>query len=304
VRRLARELGIDVNDVPGTGPDGRISLEDVKAYARQILSGAAPTLEDRGAPRISNAPAAAFSIPDLPDFSRFGEVERVTTNKVRKVTAETMALSWNVIPHVTQFDRADITELEPWRARYAPRVEAAGGKLTVTAIAVKVVASALKVFPKFNASYDHREQELVLKKYINVGVAVDTDHGLLVPVIRDADRKNITTIAAELAELSEKSRTRKIALDDLQGANFNISNLGGLGTTYFSPIVAWPQVAVLGMGRANVEAVHRDGAFVPRSILPLAVSYDHRAVDGADCARFLRWIAEAMEQPLLLALEG
>jgi pyruvate dehydrogenase E2 component (dihydrolipoamide acetyltransferase) len=194
--------------------------------------------------------------------------------------------------------------LEPWRARYAPRVEAAGGKLTVTAIAVKVVASALKVFPKFNASYDHREQELVLKKYINVGVAVDTDHGLLVPVIRDADRKNITTIAAELAELSEKSRTRKIALDDLQGANFNISNLGGLGTTYFSPIVAWPQVAVLGMGRANVEAVYRDGAFVPRSILPLAVSYDHRAVDGADCARFLRWIAEAMEQPLLLALEG
>ncbi len=304
VRRLARELGIDVNDVPGVGPDGRISLEDVKAYARQILSGAAPTLEDRGAPRVSTAPAAAFSIPDLPDFSRFGEVERVTTNKVRKVTAETMALSWNVIPHVTQFDRADITDLEPWRARYAPRVEAAGGKLTVTAITVKVVASALKVFPKFNASYDHREQELVLKKYVNVGVAVDTEHGLLVPVIRDADRKNITAIAVELAELSEKSRTRKIALDDLQGANFNISNLGGLGTTYFSPIVAWPQVAVLGMGRANVEAVYRDGAFVPRTILPLAVSYDHRAVDGADCARFLRWIAEAMEQPLLLALEG
>ncbi len=304
VRRLARELGIDVNDVPGSGPDGRISLEDVKAYARDLLSGSASLGAPHAPAAASARPAPGFAIPDLPDFSKFGEVERVTTNKVRKVTAETMALSWNAIPHVTQFDRADVTEVEAWRARYAPRVEAAGGKLTVTAILVKVVASALKVFPKFNASYDHREQELVLKKYVHVGVAVDTEHGLLVPVIRDADRKNITTIAAELADLSGKARARKIALEDLQGAGFNISNLGGLGTTYFSPIVAWPQVAVLGVGRATIEAVHREGAFVPRMILPLAVSYDHRAVDGADCARFLRWIAEAMEQPLLLALEG
>jgi pyruvate dehydrogenase E2 component (dihydrolipoamide acetyltransferase) len=298
VRRLARELGIDIARVQPSGPGGRISEEDVKQFARSLIT------------RIESRPAAApaggggIPVPELPDFSRWGAVEREPASKVRRVTAEAMSLSWNVIPHVTQFDRADITELEEWRKRYGGRVEAAGAKLTVTAVAVRVVASALKVFPKFNASYDARSEEIVYKKYVSVGVAVDTDHGLLVPVIRDADRKNILEIASELGTLAEKARNRKITADELQGANLNVSNLGGLGTTYFSPIVAWPQVAVVGIGRANREAVYEDGGFQPRLILPLAVSYDHRVIDGADAARFLRWVAEALEEPLLLALEG
>lgn len=300
VRRLARELGIDVTRVPGSGPGGRISEDDVKAFARRLLS------HTRGAPLTAAAPAPGGgpAVPDLPDFSDWGETEREPATKVRRVTAQTMSLSWNVIPHVTQFDRADITELEAWRKRYGGKVERAGAKLTVTAIAVKVLAGALKVFPRFNASYDARNEEMVLKHYVNVGVAVDTERGLLVPVLRDVDRKNITEIAVELEDLADRARSRKIKAEELQGGNINLSNLGGLGTTYFSPIVAWPQVAVLGVGRAEVQAVHTDGEFVPRLILPLAVSYDHRAVDGADAARFLRWIAEALEQPLLIALEG
>jgi pyruvate dehydrogenase E2 component (dihydrolipoamide acetyltransferase) len=209
-----------------------------------------------------------------------------------------------VIPHVTQHDRSDITDLEAWRKRTAPKVEKAGGKLTVTAIIVKALAGAMKVYPQFNASYDSRNEEIVLKKYLHIGVAVDTERGLLVPVIRDADRKNITEIAVDLGDLADRARGRKIKAEELQGANINLSNLGGLGTTDFSPIVAWPQVAVLGVGRATTEAVHRDGVFVPRLMLPLSLSYDHRVIDGADAARFLRWIAGALEEPLLMALEG
>jgi len=194
--------------------------------------------------------------------------------------------------------------VEAWRKRTAARREGAGGKLTLTAIAVKVLASALKVHPKFNASYDARTEEIVYKKYVNIGVAVDTDHGLLAPVIHDADAKNIVSIAARLGDLAERARARKIQAEELQGGNINLSNLGGLGTTYFSPLVAWPHLAVLGLGRAAVEAVHRDGAFQPRLMLPLSVSYDHRVIDGAEAARFLRWIAEALEEPMLLALEG
>jgi len=301
VRRLARELGIDVDDVPGTGPGGRISPDDVKAYVRYVVS----TARENGGRPSGGTATGAFTTPELPDFSAWGEVEREPASKLRRLTAEAMSTAWRTIPHVTQFDRADVTELEAWRARQAKSGE--DPKVTVTAVAVKVAAAALRRFPRFNASYDDRAHEIVLKKYVNVGVAVDTDRGLLVPVIRDADRKGVLAIAAELAELAGKARTRKISADELQGANFNISNLGGLGTTYFSPIVNWPQVAVVGIGRANREAVYRDpGAATPepRLILPLAVSYDHRAVDGADAARFLRWFAEALEQPILLALEG
>jgi pyruvate dehydrogenase E2 component (dihydrolipoamide acetyltransferase) len=301
VRRLARELGIDVDDVPGTGPGGRISPDDVKAYVRYVVSSARG---DDGRP-AGGVPGGAFMTPELPDFGAWGEVEREPASKIRRLTGEAMSTSWRTIPHVTQFDRADITELEAWRERRAKSAESP--KVTVTAVAVKVAAAALRRFPRFNASYDDRAHEIVLKKYVNVGVAVDTDRGLLVPVIRDADRKGVLAIAAELAELAEKARSRKIAVEELQGANLNLSNLGGLGTTYFSPIVNWPQVAVVGIGRANREAVYRDPASAapePRLILPLAVSYDHRVVDGADAARFLRWFAEALEQPILLALEG
>jgi pyruvate dehydrogenase E2 component (dihydrolipoamide acetyltransferase) len=303
VRRLARELGVAVGGVPGTGPGGRISAEDVKSFARRLIvertaQGPQPVLAARAA-----APGGRAA-PALPDFSQWGEVEREPMTALRRAAADVLATAWAQAPMVTQFDRADITELETFRERYGSRVEAAGGKLTVTAVAVKVAAAALRIFPRFNASLDIAEQEIVLKHYVHVGVAVDTPGGLMVPVIRDADTKNVTEIAVELGELAERARNRKISLDELKGGSFSVSNLGGLGTTYFSPIVNWPEVAILGLGRAAVEAVHRDGAFVPRRILPLAVTYDHRLIDGADAARFLRWIAEALENPMLLALEG
>jgi pyruvate dehydrogenase E2 component (dihydrolipoamide acetyltransferase) len=288
VRRLARELGVDINQVTGTGDGGRISDEDVKNHAKRLLTGA------------SRGPAAE----PLPDFSRWGEIERQPLRAVRRKTAEHLSSAWATIPHVTQGDLADITDLEALRRRFAQHAEAAGGNLTVTAIAVKVAAAALKVFPHFNASIDLAASEMILKKYVNIGVAVDTDRGLLVPVIRDADRKNITQIAVELAQLSEKARTRKIALDEMQGGTFSISNLGGIGGTYFTPIVNAPEVAILGISRARVEPVYRDGQFVPRTVLPLSLSYDHRAIDGADAIRFLRWMVEALEEPFVLALEG
>ena len=290
VRRLARELGVDINQVTGTGDGGRVSDEDVKNHAKRLLTGAV-----RG-------PAAAGE--PLPDFSRWGEVERQPLRAVRRKTAEHLSAAWTTIPHVTQGDLADITALETLRKRFAKQTEAAGGNLTVTAIAVKVAAAALKVFPHFNASIDLAAGEMILKKYVNIGVAVDTDRGLLVPVIRDADRKNISQIAAELAQLSDKARTRKIALDEMQGGTFSISNLGGIGGTYFTPIVNAPEVAILGISRARVEPVYRDGQFVPRTVLPLSLSYDHRAIDGADAIRFLRWIVEALEEPFVLALES
>ena len=195
--------------------------------------------------------------------------------------------------------------LEELRKKYAKQAEAAGGNLTVTAIAVKVVAAALRVFPQFNASIDMAADEIVLKKYVNIGIAVDTDRGLLVPVIRDADRKNIVQLSVEIAQLSEKARTRKISLEEMQGGCFSISNLGGIGGTYFTPIVNAPEVAILGISRARMEPVYRGRRpFVPRLMLPLSLSYDHRVIDGADGIRFLRWVVEALEQPFLLALQG
>jgi pyruvate dehydrogenase E2 component (dihydrolipoamide acetyltransferase) len=292
VRRMARELGVDIDTVQGTGPSGRISVEDVKAHAKRVVEGAGQ--------RSSNAPAAA----PLPDFSRFGEIERQAMRAVRRKTAEHLSAAWAAVPHVTQFDVADITALDELRKKYAKRVEEAGGNLTVTAIATKVAATALRVFPQFNSSIDLAADEIVLKKYVNIGIAVDTDRGLLVPVIKDADRKNILQLSVEIAQLSEKARSRKISLEEMQGGCFSISNLGGMGGTYFTPIVNAPEVAILGISRAKMEPVYKDGAFVPRLMLPLALSYDHRVIDGADGIRFMRWLVEALEQPFLLALHG
>ncbi len=292
VRRMARELGVDVNQVSGSGPGGRISIEDVKEHTKRLVSGA-------------GGGGAARSVP-LPDFSRFGQVERQPMRAVRRKTAEHLSAAWATIPHVTQFDLADITGLEELRKKYSKQVEAAGGNLTVTAIALKVVAAALRVFPQFNSSIDLGAEEIILKKYVNIGVAVDTDRGLLVPVIRDVDKKNIVQLSVELAQLSEKARTRKISVEEMQGGNFSISNLGGIGGTYFTPIVNAPDVAILGISRARMEPVYQkeSGQFVPRFMLPLSLSYDHRAIDGADGIRFLRWVAEALEQPFLLSLQG
>ena len=293
VRRLAREIGVDIRAVTGSGEGGRILLDDVKATAKRLLQ----------APPAAAA-AAHPAAPPLPDFSQWGPVEEEAMNAVRRVTASHLTAAWQTIPAVTQFDKADITDLEQLRKRYAPRAEAAGGKLTVTAILVKVVATALKVFPQFSASIDMARSTVIYKRYCHVGIAVDTDRGLLVPVIRDADRKNIVEIAAALGEISVRARARKLGPAEMQGGSFTISNLGGIGGSHFSPITNSPEVAILGVSRAETEPVWRDGAFVPRLRLPLSLTYDHRLIDGADGIRFLRWIIEALEQPLLLALEG
>ncbi len=296
VRRLARELGIDIHSVKGTGPGGRISEDDVKLHSKLLLASVAAAAQ---APRT-----AAFASPDLPDFAKWGKIERVSMRGVRRKTAEHLWQAWTTVPHVTQNDQADITELEHLRARFAPKAEEAGGKMTVTAIALKVCASALKIFPQFNASIDLAKEEIVYKQYINIGVAVDTDRGLLVPVIRDVDKKNIVELAAELTQLSKKARDKKLAPAEMEGGTFTITNLGGIGGTGFSPIVNYPEVAILGLSRSGMEPVWLNGKFEPRLVLPLSLSYDHRLIDGADAARFLRWVAEAFEQPFLLSVQG
>jgi pyruvate dehydrogenase E2 component (dihydrolipoamide acetyltransferase) len=295
VRRLAREIGVDIHSVQGSGPGGRISEDDVKLCAKNTLAAAAAAAQ---------TPRRSFVEPELPDFAKWGKTERVSMRGVRRKTAEHLRQAWNTIPHVTQQDRADITELEQLRARFAPRAEEAGGKMTVTAIALKVCASALKVFPQFNASIDMGKEEIIYKQYISIGVAVDTDRGLLVPVIRDVDKKNIVELAVEMTQLSKKAKDRKITPEEMEGGTFTITNLGGIGGTGFSPIVNHPEVAILGLSRSRMEPEWVNNKFEPRLILPLSLSYDHRLIDGADAARFLRWIAEAFEQPFLLSVQG
>jgi len=296
-RRLAREIGVDIYGVKGTGPGGRISEDDVKGHAKALVMAAASAMQ---------APVRAghFAEPTLPDFAKWGKIERVSIRGIRRKTAEHLAESWNTIPHVTQHDRADITELEQLRARFGPKAQEAGGKMTVTAIALKVCAAALKVFPQFNASIDMAKEEVIYKQYIHIGVASDTDRGLLVPVIRDVDKKNIVELAVELSQLSKKAREKKLTPAEMEGGTFTITNLGGIGGTAFTPIVNHPEVAILGLSRSRMEPEWINGKFEPRLILPLSLSYDHRLVDGADAARFLRWVAEAFEQPFLLSVQG
>jgi pyruvate dehydrogenase E2 component (dihydrolipoamide acetyltransferase) len=295
VRRRARELGVRLEDVAARLGRSRLSTADVEAHARS--GGEQPA---GPAPR----PAAWLAPEPLPDFSRWGEIEIEEMSKIRRKTAENMARAWVEIPAVTHHDEADITTVEALRKKFAPRVQEAGGHLTWTAILLNVLAGALKRFPQFNASVDMVESRIVHKKYVHIGVAVDTERGLLVPVIRDVDRKNVVELAKELAVLSEAARGRNVKPDMMQGATFTITNLGGIGGVAFSPIVNPPQVAILGVSRANTRPVWRDERFEPRQILPLALSYDHRIIDGADAARFLRWVCEALEEPFLLDLEG
>jgi pyruvate dehydrogenase E2 component (dihydrolipoamide acetyltransferase) len=296
VRRLAREIGVDVNTVQGSGAGGRITQEDVKEHARRILSSI-------GSAGAAGAVAARAARP-LPDFQKWGEVERQPWSNIRRTTADHLSYAWTTIPHVTQFDKADVGAMEELRKQFKERVAKAGGNLTVTAMLVRVLATALRKFPQFNASIDTERGEIVYKKYVNVGVAVDTDRGLLVPVIRDADTKNIMEIAVELQRLAERARDKKLSLDEMTGGGITISNLGGIGGTYFTPIVNWPEVAILGVSRGTTEPVWKDGRWEPRQTLPLSLSYDHRVIDGADAMRFLRWVVEAIEQPFLLSLVG
>ena len=292
-RRLARELGVSIQDIQGSGPGGRISMDDVTAYARRLLSGA-------GAARPSAASAEA-----LPDFSKWGGVERKPMSGVRRTTAHRLTQAWNTVPHVFQHDRADITGVETLRKRLSKKAEAEGrAPITITAFLMKTLAAALKKYPQMNSSVDLTSDEIVYKQYVHIGVAVDTDRGLLVPVIRNVDQKDIYQIADEIAQAAEKARTRKLSLDDMQGGSMTISNLGSLGGGAFTPIVNWPEVAILGVARARMEPVYADGEFVPRFLMPLTVSYDHRVIDGADGVRILRWIVEAIEQPALIWLDS
>ncbi len=293
VRRLAREIGVDINKVPGTGPGGRITMDDVKAYSKKLHESRA-----EGVGFVAGVKAEA-----LPDFSKFGDIKKVEMSNIRKKTAEHLSYAWATIPHVTQFDKADITNLEKTRKELSKIVEKSGAKLTVTGILVKVVVEALKKFPQFNSSIDMEKKEIIYKNYFNIGIAVDTEHGLIVPVIKDADKKSLTQISVEMNLLAEKARTKKIGLEDLQGGCFTITNLGGIGGTYFTPIVNSPEVAILGVSRSSFEPVWNGyGTFEPRLMLPLSLSYDHRIIDGADAIRFLRFIVESLEQPMKMLL--
>lgn len=288
VRQFAREIGVPVREVSGSGPAGRISVEDVKRHAREHPRGTAAS------------PIA------LPDFGQWGEVEREAMSKIRQSTGRRMAQSWSLIPHVTLCEKADATELESLRQQYKGRVEAEGGKLTITAMLLKLVAAALKSHPRVAASIDLENKAIVQKHYYHIGVAVDTPRGLVVPVIHDVDGKNIMELARELTALSGRARDNKLSLTDLEGAVFTLTNLGGLGTDYFTPIINHPEGAILGVGRARHEPIYRDDrqTFEPRIMLPLSLSFDHRLLDGADGARFLHWLVRAIEDPVVIVMEG
>ena len=292
-RRLARELGVDLHRVSGTGPHGRITPEDVKGFVRGIAS--MPTL-------------ATTAAPPLPDFERWGPIEAKPLDTIRRRTAEHLSLAWTQIPHVTQHDQCDITELDAFRRQQEkgePGASATGGvKLTVTAFAVKAATIALREFPMFNSSIDLANGRLILKRYYHIGIAVDTDRGLLVPVIRNADQKAVYGVAGELTEIAQKARDKKLSPDDMRGGTFTITNLGGIGGTAFTPIVNYPEVAILGISRAKLQPTVRDGQIVPRLILTLSLSYDHRVIDGADGARFTRRLCDMLENPLKMLLHA
>ncbi len=282
-RRLARQLGVDLHQVNGTGSGGRITQEDVKEFVKGILEGgAAPAAAAAGGGGGGYAP------PPLPDFTKWGEVKREPLNKIARSAANNLSMCWNVIPHVTQHELVDITELEAARKRAAEVAKKTGApKITMTAIAMKAAAICLKEFPKFNSSLDPQTNELVYRKFFHIGCAVDTPNGLLVPVVRDCDQKSVSEIAADLTDIAVRARDRKVGLDEMQGACFTITNLGGIGGTSFTPIVNYPEVAIMGMSRGRKELQLADGEITERLLLPLSMSYDHRVINGADAARFI-----------------
>lgn len=282
IRRFARELGVNLSRVAASGPKGRILLEDVQSFVKQALSAPAPAAAAAGG-------SLPFNLPPMPqvDFAKFGPVESLPLGRIQKLSGPNLHRNWVSIPHVTQFDEVDITELEAFRKAQVEALKNQGVRLTVLAFMVKAVAGALREFPTFNASLAPGGDALVLKKYFHVGVAVDTPDGLVVPVIRDCDRKGVSDIARELASLSEAARDRKLKPADMQGGCFSISSLGGIGGTAFTPIINAPEVAILGVSKSTMRPVFVDGTFVPRLMLPLSLSYDHRVIDGATGARFI-----------------
>lgn len=294
IRRLAREKGVDIYAVKGTGIAGRITETDIANFGKTEAPAAAPAGTGTG-----------ITMPPLPDFTKWGEVERSPMSGIRKATATQMNRSWT-IPMVTQFDKCDSTAFDAFRKQYGPLAEKRGAKLTPTAILLKIVVAALKKFPDFNASLDFSTNEVIRKKYYNIGVAVDTPRGLVVPVINNVDRKGIIELAVELGEIANTAREGKLKPEQMTGATFTLSNLGGIGGTYFTPIVSSPEVAILGIARGAIEPVwnKESGSFDPKMMMPLCLSYDHRIIDGANGARFTRFIASLIEDPSLIALEG
>ena len=281
VRRLAREFGVDLNKIQGTGNKQRIVKEDIQAYVKG---------------QIAKASSNGMGLPQAPviDFSQFGSIETQPLSRIKKISATNLHRNWLLIPHVTQFDEADITELESFRKTQAAQAEKQGVKLTPLAFIIKATVAALKAFPQFNASLDPNSEQLILKHYFHIGVAVDTPDGLVVPVIRDADQKGVFAIAKELAEVSQKARNKALTPGDMQGSSFSISSLGGIGGTAFTPIVNLPNVAILGVSRSTIKPIYKEGNFVPRLMLPLSLSYDHRVIDGAQGARFTNYLAQCL----------
>lgn len=300
VRKLAREVGVDIGTVTGSGPGGRITDDDVKRAARGRRAAPPPVSRDTGEPR------RGFEARPLPDFAQWGGITREPLSRLRRTVARNMAQSWAEIPHVHLYDRADITAMEELRQQFKERARAAGGNLTISVMMLKVIASALRAHPRLNASLDADSNELILKQYVHLGVAVDTDRGLVVPKIEDVDQKNIIELSVELNGIAERARTNALTLEEMRGSTFTVTNLGSFGIGHFDPIINWPEVAVLGLGRAEQTAVW-DAArktWEPRLLMPLSLGHDHRVIDGADGARFLTWIVEAIRNPLLMALEG
>ena len=303
VRKFAREVGVDVEAIEGSGPGGRISEDDVKRAARNrpAQTTAAPAAPATG---ILHGLDAEFR--ELPDFEQWGPVTREKLSRLRRTVARNMTQAWTEIPHVHLQHHADITAMEDLRQQFKERARAAGGNLTISVMMLKVVASALRAHPRVNASYDVEAQELILKDYVHIGVAVDTDRGLVVPKIENVDEKNIIELSVELNDIGERARNNSLTVEEMRGSTFTVTNLGSLGTGYFAPIINWPEVAVLGLGRAERQAVWNaeKSAFEPRLIMPMSLGHDHRVLDGADGARFMTWIVEAIRNPMLMALEG
>ncbi len=290
IRHMAREYGLDLSRIQGTGHGGRIQTQDVRQYLAYLQ-----TLSAKPQATVAKENSQKPAQKALPDFSKWGPISERSVSSLRQKIAANMQASWSLIPHVTQFDEADITDVMALRKTYAPKYEKKGTRLTLTVFAMKAVVEALKAFPNFNASYDESNGTLIVKNYFHIGIAVDTDSGLIVPVIRDVDKKDMLTLSKELNDVAEKARKRTLSVEDLQGGTFTISNLGGLGVSSFTPIVNAPEVAILALARGVKRPVYQGDKLVPRVMLPLGVSYDHRVIDGADGARFVRAFIEQME---------
>ena len=298
-RRLARELGVALIEIKASGRGGRVTLDDIKGFVRTERT----TAKSGGTGPIGSI-VNAFTLPPLPDFGKYGEIEKKPVAKIRETIAKNLTVAWRTMPMVTQNDLADITDLEAARKRIVESQSKEDPKITWTVLAVKACVGALKEFANFNASYDMNAGEVIYKKYYHIGIAVDTERGLVVPVIKNADKKSIRDIATEVQTLAEKARAGKLAIDEMRGGTFTITNLGGIGGTSFTPIVNYPEVAILGMCRSSMQAVVKDGAIVPRLMLPLSLTYDHRVVDGADGARFTSRLVQLFSDPMRLLMES